>query len=1596
MHSARPTLLPASSPRPIRLHPTLAALVALAFAVIAGAPPGAPTVVAAPSDVPVPFAADNVEHWAVGVGLVYWAHNCFADEFNPFAALKRQPVTGGQQRTLQDINDGARCNTFHGLLSADDGLYYYDASQQHIARMPLGEPFTPVPVRALTAGQEPYAGRALVAAGGFLYWAHAGNKIFRAPMDGTGAIETVADTTALPTDLMVVGNYVYWTDATGVWTINVTCGALPCNGDRQQFAPFGANTQGHGLLYQSLGGVRGNYRVYWVERVASGANNTYTIRFRSCNQLTICTLDDPLTFYGATVNWSIGQLVAAAGNVYWTELDNTTVNNPNGDVKRRAYNAAAGTGADTIATAQAKVDGRIFVAGDALYFARRGVGIYTLSLNAAPIVRDLKADGLEVTQGIQDLGNAVPLVAGKATYVRAYGLQLSGPSTPNVEAQLVGSKGGAPLPGSPLQPMNGVRALATGGGYDRARLSDGWVFLLPANWITPGAVTLTFEVDGRRIHSDPDRANNEAVASVVFLDRPPVCVMTVPVRTNTALPRTTDPNFRTMVDHFHRRWPIPDVWVYRDTSPVEELEVCWYGPVPYPCLGPYELDDGWGLTNGIPDRDKVIVSLWTRALLSFNPDACDTIGAPVHFMGMVHPDAPNGGSSGYASTVSNQSWVQLPAHAPLGPNWDALREGSTMAQELAHNYGRKHINCGNPEDVDNDYKYPPCQIGNVGPASHYGFDTRTQRPIRPNETADFMTYADRSWVSDYTWRALISELGSVFAAALSPLTTLSPLPPLSPQSHLTLQSPQADPATTTQAPDAESVFVTGVVDTANVRGKITTLLMLPTGSMPLATRLSIGRHATGGGVIGTGGRNGAIGANGVGSASQVPAFRLRFLDTGGTVLVDRPLTPNPLDDHSPDGAAALFADQFARPVALVAAVQLWSGTTLLDTIVPSGAAPIVSLTKPAAGVVMSSSMTIEWSALDPDADDRLRFVVQYSPDGGVRWKTLAVDVPPLRGAAGVGGDVQGRLTLADLGTLPGSAAPNGSMIRVLASDGFNTGVATSPGFTVPNRPPEVVVSSPEAGETLAAGVDVVLIGSGLDAEDGGLSDDALSWRVDGRSVGAGRTIAVAGLAPGARVATLSGDDASGHTAAADVAFSIAPLAVPLGAPVGARPVLDGLCDDAVYAGGASLQLAPYADGSRGAVRVLRSGDHLWACFHGLVRGAADVGSQVEVLVDANHSRDALAQATDFLFAAAEDGSVLSRVGDGSGGFAPPGPRGVAAQLGASAVGWSVEMRLDKARFGGWEHLAGLAFGHTVAAPVGGPGGAHRWPQTAERGKPSTWATTSLGDLPAVHWLTPSSATVGGAPFALGVAGTGFISGTLVLWNGAPLATTFGGTDHLTATVTAAQLASAGIVQVTVRVPAPGAMVSNSLPFVVHGRLPVITRLAPTSVAAGGGAFTLVVHGTDFASDAQVLWDGAPLATLRLSGTELSVPVQASLIVDGRTVGIAVRNPSPVARVSNTVRLEVVAPTAVAPSATAVASATATASQTATAVATGTGTAVATGTAEATATAGATATATAGATAGATATPPPTATARATEGPGGDGGKAYLPWANRQR
>lgn len=1405
-------------------------------------------------------ALGNVEEWSVGAGLLYWADNCFADEFNPFANLKRKPAGGGAERTLQAINDYGLCNTFRYQLAAADGLYYFDESQGRIERMPLSEPFTPQVVKALDSSQVPLVGGAFVEGGGYLYWGHLPNKIFRTRKDGSSDVETVATTATGLGDLIVVGSTIYWGDSAGIWRASLSCASLPC--PPEQISNVSSGARPYGLLYQSLGGAAGNYRIYWVEQSGSGSNTNYHIRYRGCNQIAVCFVlpppgqepPPPASFYSSTVNWRIGDLVLANNNLYWTEADLSTVSNSNGDVKRKAYNAG-GSGAETIETGQANIDPRLYVANDLLFFARRGNGVYTVPLNAAAIQRDFSADGLEVTQGIQNLANSAPLVANKTTYVRAYARQLSGPSAPNVEARLVGLRNGTPLPGSPLQPINGVRALTTGAGFDRARLNDGWYFQLPASWITAGAISLRLEIDPRQIHSDPNPANNIRTQNVTFQNAPPVCVWTVPVRTHTPLPSTNDPNFFAMIDQFERRWPTPDVWVFRDTNPVEELEVCWAGPFPYPCHGPYELEDGWGLTNGIPDRDKVIVSLWSRALLSFNPDICDDIGAPVHFMGMVHPNANNGGAAGYASTISNQSWVQLPRHTPnpLPASWSAMIEGSVMAQELAHNYGRKHVNCGNPDNIDRNYPYPPCQIANVGADSYYGFDVATLRPIKPNEAADFMSYANPTWVSDYTWRGLLGSLRASSVASLE---------------QAELDQAELDQAELDQA---GSVFVTGLVDAEGERGEINSVLVLPSSSMPPATVKALSAQKP------------ALSHQGEPHTS----YRLRLLDAGGATLVERTLVLTALDDHSSDGASALFGDLFPRPDGQVAEVQLLAGDVVIDSIRPGTQAPTVTVQQPAAGVVISDTLDLAWRASDPDPDDRLLFTVQYSHDAGASWHTLALNLPSTP-------DPNHNLRIDDLGSLHGSA-PNAARIRVIASDGFNTSIATSQPFTLQNRRPEPVVFSPAAGESFAAGEPVPLRGSATDAEDGGLPAASLSWQVDGVAQGTGPDISAAGLAPGAHTATLRATDSQNQSATRTVSFSVAPLSV----PQGAAPILDGVCDDAAYAAGSGLPLRPYAGGDQASLRLLRSADHLWACFSGLATGAPGSAAFAGLRVDINNSRDSQAQANDAGFFVGEDGSVFTRAGDGAGGFGGAGPSGLQAQVSTGPASWSAELRIDRAALGGWDHTIGLSAGHYG---LSAPADAYAWPFAADATKPNTWGATALGSQPVIVAIEPFGATAGDAALTLNIAGSGFISGTVVLWNGNPLPTTFVDGERLTAQVAANLLSSPAAVQVSAR--APGNFNSNPATFVVAARPPTVSGLSPAKAFVGGPGLTLTVNGSNFAPDAEILWNGQPLATQFVNSGQLKAQISAALLANGQTAGVAVRNRTPDERISSALTFSV--------------------------------------------------------------------------------------------
>ena len=106
------------------------------------------------------------------------------------------------------------------------------------------------------------------------------------------------------------------------------------------------------------------------------------------------------------------------------------------------------------------------------------------------------------------------------------------------------------------------------------------------------------------------------------------------------------------------------------------------------------------------------------------------------------------------------------------------------------------------------------------------------------------------------------------------------------------------------------------------------------------------------------------------------------------------------------------------------------------TVSPTNSSPQVNITYPNGEEVLDGVQTITWDGYDDDGD-LLRYDLLYSPDGGLSWLPLAI---------------QQRDTSFSFQTNQVPPSTNG-LIRVIASDGFNTAVDESDrGFAIRSLP----------------------------------------------------------------------------------------------------------------------------------------------------------------------------------------------------------------------------------------------------------------------------------------------------------------------------------------------------------------------------------------------------------------------------------------------------------------------------------------------------------------------------------------------------------------
>ncbi|MFN7944200.1 MAG: hypothetical protein U0Z53_02390 [Blastocatellia bacterium] len=184
----------------------------------------------------------------------------------------------------------------------------------------------------------------------------------------------------------------------------------------------------------------------------------------------------------------------------------------------------------------------------------------------------------------------------------------------------------------------------------------------------------------------------------------------------------------------------------------------------------------------------------------------------------------------------------------------------------------------------------------------------------------------------------------------------------------------------------------------------------------------------------------------------------------------------------------------------------------------------------------------------------------------------------------------------------------------------------------------------------------------------------------------------------------------------------------------------------------------------------------------------------------------------------------------------------------------------------------------------------------------TLTITNDNPVPSLASLSPNTASAGSAGFTLTVNGAGFVSGSTVRWNASSRRTTFISSTQLTATISSADVATAGSAIVSVISPAPGGGTSNSLSFTISSApsnpIPTLTSLSPNATLAGSDDLTLTVNGANFISGAKVRWNGNDRPTTFVSDTQLKATIPATDLVSAGTATVTAFNPAPGGGYSN--------------------------------------------------------------------------------------------------
>jgi len=169
--------------------------------------------------------------------------------------------------------------------------------------------------------------------------------------------------------------------------------------------------------------------------------------------------------------------------------------------------------------------------------------------------------------------------------------------------------------------------------------------------------------------------------------------------------------------------------------------------------------------------------------------------------------------------------------------------------------------------------------------------------------------------------------------------------------------------------------------------------------------------------------------------------------------------------------------------------------------------------------------------------------------------------------------------------------------------------------------------------------------------------------------------------------------------------------------------------------------------------------------------------------------------------------------------------------------------------------------------------------------------------PTISSLSPTSANVGGQALTVTVNGTNFAANDVVTWNSQFRTTTFVNATQLTAAIEASDIATSGIVGISVVNSANAIVASPVVDFAVsagNNPSPSISSLAPSTISVPNGVagLQLLVGGSNFVPLSTVQWNGVARATSYISGSQLIAVILPSDLASAGSANVSVINPAP--------------------------------------------------------------------------------------------------------